>query len=152
MLAQEITYEDFNGHMVTETFYFNLTKAEMLRLQVSVDGGMQQLLQKIVDSQDVKSLIHEFEKLVLAAYGIKSEDGKKFIKNDELREDFKQTAAYDAIFTKIATDEKFAAAFVVGTFPKDLDLQQAIAEAKAQNAVPAPLPPPADRPVTTDAL
>lgn len=134
MLAHELKYEDFNGNEVTETFYFNLTKSELIKLQVSVEGGMQKVLQDIIDSQDVKSLVHEFEKIVLASYGVKSEDGKRFIKTEELREQFSQTAAYDALFSKIATDEKFAAEFILGTFPKDMDLKVALEEAKAANA------------------
>lgn len=149
MLAQELTFEDFNGNTVTETHYFNLTKAELIKLQVSVEGGMQTLLQNIIDSKDVKGLIHEFEKLVLAAYGVKSEDGKRFIKNDEIREEFSQTAAYDALFTRIAMDEKFAAAFVIGAFPADMDVKDALNQTLAAATLPpSPLPPPADRPPT----
>jgi len=143
MLAHEITYEDFNGKEVTETFFFNLTRSELIKLQVSVDGGMQEVLQKIIDSQDVKSLIHEFEKIVLAAYGVKSEDGKRFIKNEENSLEFSQTAAYDVIFTQIATDEKFAADFILGVFPRDMDLKKALEEAqKEQTKAAIPPPPP----------
>jgi hypothetical protein len=137
MLEHVITYEDFNGDTVTDRLFFNLTKSELIKLQTSVPGGMQQVLSDLVEAKDVGALIREFDKILLAAYGVRSEDGKRFIKSQQLREEFESSAAYDEMFSRIASDEKFAADFVVGVFPKDLGLAEALAQ-------PAPkLPPPA---------
>jgi len=136
MLKRNITYEDFNGDTVTDTYYFNLSKTELLELEVSYDGGLEAAIQRIVEAKDNQALVQEFKKLVLLSYGEKSEDGKRFIKNDEAREAFSQTAAYDALFMELSTDDKAAVDFIQGILPKDF--VKAAAEAKP---VTAPTPP-----------
>lgn len=120
MLKREITYEDFDGQTVTETFYFNLTKTEIVQLEVDYEGGLETTLRRIITTEDVKALMREFKRIVLLAYGVRSEDGKRFVKNDELREAFTQTAAYDALFIELATSDEAAAKFIKGIIPKDL--------------------------------
>jgi len=120
MLKRNITYEDFNGETVTDTYYFNLSKTEIVELEFEYEAGLEQALQRIIETKDHKALIAEFKKIVLLAYGVKSEDGKRFIKNDELREEFSQTAAYDALFMELATDANAAGDFVTGIIPKDM--------------------------------
>jgi len=120
MLKRDITYEDFNGNTVTETFYFNISKPELVEMDVEYKEGMHAFLQKIIDTKDAKELIVQFKTLVLMAYGQKSEDGKRFIKNDQLREEFSQTAAYQALFMELATDDNAVALFIKGILPKDL--------------------------------
>jgi len=144
MLKRDITYEDFNGETVTETFYFNLTKTEIIQLQFGYEGGLEAAIRKIIESEDGKQLIDEFQKIVLASYGVKSEDGKRFIKTEELREEFKQTAAYDQLFMDLATNEDAAADFIKGVVPKDLteELQRLAAAPTPPATVDVPLPPP----------
>lgn len=122
------TYVDFNGVERTEDFYFNLTKAEVAEMQLTTDGGLDAYIQKIVDAKDQKAIIEIFKELVLKCYGEKSDDGRRFVKNDEIREAFSQTQAYSDIFIELATDDKAAAAFVNGITPSDLQ----------QKNVPAP--------------
>ncbi|MET0466308.1 MAG: hypothetical protein ABW007_24330 [Chitinophagaceae bacterium] len=119
MLKRDITYEDFDGEKVTETFYFNLTKSEIIELEVGYKEGLQEVLQRIIKTEDKKRLIEEFKRIILLSYGERSEDGKRFIKNDGLREAFSQTAAYDALFIELATNEESAALFIKGIIPKD---------------------------------
>jgi hypothetical protein len=119
MLKKEITYEDFDGNKVTDTFYFNLNRTEMIEMEVGYEGGLQAALQRIIETKDNKTLISEFKKIILAAYGVKSEDGKRFVKNDKLREEFTQTAAFDALFIELATNDNAAANFIIGIVPKD---------------------------------
>lgn len=120
MLKRDITYEDFNGERVTETFYFNFTKTEIVELELAYEGGMEATLQKIIKAENLKALVDEFKKIVLLAYGERSPDGKRFIKNDDIREAFSQTAAYDALFMELATDDDAAATFIKGIVPADL--------------------------------
>lgn len=142
MLKRDITYEDFNGNTVTETFYFNMTKTEVIELEVSYEGGLEGILKKIIETEDRKGLIEEFKKIVLLSYGMKSPDGKRFIKNDELREEFSQSAAFDVLFIELATDDDAAAIFVKGILPGDLSKEVAKAEVvelpKDPPAVPLP--------------
>lgn len=136
MLKRDITYENFDGENVTETFYFNLTKTELLELQVDFEGGIEELIKRIIRAEDMKTLLSLFKRIVLASYGVRSDDGKRFIKNDELREEFTQTAAFDSLFMELATDEEKASAFIMGIVPKAF--AEEIAKAEPMD-VPLPL-------------
>ena len=120
MIKKTVTYDDYNGFSRTEDFYFNLTKAEVMEMQLSTVGGLDTMLKKLVASNDMPSIIKVFKELVLKAYGEKSPDGRRFIKNDELRAEFEQTEAYSIIFMELATDDKAASEFINGIVPKDL--------------------------------
>lgn len=120
MLKKTMTYTDYNGQERTEDFYFNLNKAEIMEMEMSTAGGLAENIQKIVAAQDAPAIIKIFKDLVLRAYGEKSADGKRFIKNDELREAFSQTEAYSELFMQLATDADEAAKFINGIVPSDI--------------------------------
>lgn len=120
MLKKTIEYTDYNGVECKEDFYFNLTKAEIMEMELTRQGGMAEALQRIVDAKDTPALIREFKDLVLKAYGKKSDDGKRFIKSEELATAFSQTEAYSIIFMELATDDKAAADFINGVIPADM--------------------------------
>ena len=120
MLKKRIKYNDYNGNPREEDFYFNLTKAEIVEMELSTEGGLEQMIQKITDAGDVPQIIHFFKKIILKSYGEKSPDGKRFIKNDELTEAFTQTEAFSELFMELATDDTAAADFINGIVPADL--------------------------------
>jgi len=120
MLKETRTYTDYDGNERTEDFYFNLTKAEILEMELSTTGGMENMVRRMIAAQDTPELVALFKKLVLTAYGVKSPDGRRFIKSDALREEFSQTEAYSDLFMELATDADKAAAFVNGIVPVDL--------------------------------
>lgn len=120
MLKREITYEDFNGNTVTDVFYFNISKPELIELDVEVKQGLAEWLKQIVETEDRKAIIDQFKKLVLLAYGQKSADGKSFFKTDQLREDFSHTAAYQTLFMELASDADKAADFMKAVLPRDM--------------------------------
>ena len=121
MLKKTITYLDYNDVERTEDFYFNLTKAEITEMEMSTTGGLSEKIQNIVQAQDIPEIIKIFKELVLKAYGVKSPDGKRFIKKEELAESFSQTEAYSQLFMELATDADAAAKFINGITPKDID-------------------------------
>lgn len=114
------TYTDYNGVERTEEFHFNLNKAELMEMELSTSGGLAETINRIVAAQDGPAIIKIFKDLVLKAYGVKSEDGKRFKKSDELREAFVETEAYSQIFMRLATDADAAAKFVNGIMPADV--------------------------------
>ena len=118
MLKKTITYTDFNGMERSEDFYFNLTKAEVMEMEMSTVGGLSEMIQRIIAAQDTPSIVKVFKDLVLKSYGEKSADGKRFIKTPEITEAFSQTEAYSVLFMELATDADSAAAFVNGIIPK----------------------------------
>lgn len=119
MLKETIKYTDYNGVERTEDFYFNLSKAEIAEMELSVDGGLSEMIKKIVKAQNTPALVDIFKKLILKAYGEKSADGKRFIKSKELADEFTQTEAYSELFMKLATNAEAAAAFVNGIIPAE---------------------------------
>lgn len=120
MLKETITYTDYNGVERTEDFYFNLTKAEIMEMEMSTTGGLAEMIQRIIAAQDAPAIIKIFKDLVLKAYGEKSPDGKRFIKSDAIATGFAQTEAYSILFMKLATDADAAAKFVNGIVPADV--------------------------------
>lgn len=127
MLKKTITYSDYNGVERTEDFYFNLSKAEIMEMEMGTTGGLAEMITRIVAAQDTPAIIKIFKDLVLKAYGIKSPDGKRFIKSAELAEEFSQTEAYSILFMELATDADSAAKFVNGIVPADMSKQIASA-------------------------
>ena len=117
MLKKTITYTDYNEITHTETYFFNLSKAECMEMEMSTSGGLTEMINKIIETQDVPAIIKIFKDLILKAYGVKSPDGKRFIKSEELSTAFAQTEAYSVLFMELATNAEEAAAFVNGIMP-----------------------------------
>lgn len=117
MLKKTVTYTDFNGVERTEDFYFNLTEAELVDMDLDENGGLAEKLQRIIDSKDMKQIKDYFKWIVLKAYGEKSEDGRRFMKSDERTKAFEETQAYSDIWIELASDETAASEFVNGIMP-----------------------------------
>ena len=126
MLSKKIKYVDYNGVERDETFLFNLSKAELMEMELGTTGGLADMIKNIVAAQDTPSIVKIFKELVLKAYGEKSPDGKRFIKVDEkgnpLSIGFSQTEAYSNLFMELATDADAAVKFVRGIIPGDIDI------------------------------
>ena len=131
MLVKTITYTDYNGNERTEDFYFNLTKAELINMELSVEEGYTELLKKIVREKSAPKLSEYFQKLIKSAYGVKSPDGRRFMKSDEITREFTETEAYSILYTELIMDDKAAAAFVNGIMPKDIE-NVSLADAQAE--------------------
>jgi hypothetical protein len=125
MLKKTIKYTDFNGNKQSEDFYFNLTKAEIAEMEMSKKGGLSESIKAVVEAEDTPAILKIFKKLILDAHGVKSEDGRRFIKTEKSREEFAQTEAYSELFVELASDSKAAAKFVNSIIP-----------AEAQKALP----------------
>lgn len=119
MLKKTITYTDYNGAERTEDFYFNLNKAEILEMEMSISGGLTEMINRIIAAQDAPAIIKIFKDLVLKSYGVKDADGKRFVKSEELSRDFAQTEAYSNLFMELATDADAGADFIKGIIPAD---------------------------------
>lgn len=120
MLKKTIIYVDYNGTKRTEDFYFNLTKAEISEMELEIPGGMSEMLKRITAAQDTPTLVKIFKDLILRSYGVKSDDGRRFIKSQQLKEEFSQTEAYSELFMELATNADAASAFINGIIPADI--------------------------------
>ena len=123
MLKKLIKYTDFNGVEREEEFYFNLTKGELVEMEFSKHGGFETYIRKIATTTDTPELMKFFKDLILSAYGEKSPDGRRFIKNQELRDSFEQSAAYSELLTEMLLSPNANAAieFVNGLLPSDFN-------------------------------
>ena len=126
MLKKSITYIDLNGVERTEEFYFNLSKTEIIKMQGSVKGGYDVRLKAIAADLNGSLILEFFEDFIKRAYGEKSEDGRRFMKSEEISEAFMQTPAYEVLFEELVTDDKAAAEFVNAVMPNEL-MQKAAA-------------------------
>lgn len=140
MITKTIKYTDYNGVEREEKFLFNLSKAELMEMEMGTTGGLTEILMKVIQTQDTPSIIKIFKDLVLKAYGEKSADGKRFMKVDSdgrpLSVAFSQTEAYSTLFMELATDDNAAVEFVKGIIPSDIDIDKAKLPKELTNILP----------------
>lgn len=117
MLKKTYTYKDYNDIERTETFYFHFTEAEILDMEMSAEGGFAERVQRIIDAKDQAALMKLIKKFVIDAYGVKSDDGRRFIKNEEVKTAFLECPAFSDIFMDMVTNDELAAEFVNGVIP-----------------------------------
>lgn len=121
MLSQTVIYQDFNDNTQTDTLYFHLSEMEWLDLDMNAhEGKFKDVVEKAVRENDAKTMFNLFKQLVDKSYGRKSEDGRRFLKNADLLEEFKDSEAYNSFFVDLMSDINKAAAFFNGLMPNKL--------------------------------
>lgn len=120
MLKKTFTYIDYNDEKVTEECYFNFTKAELADMTVSTGEGLGTKIKRIIDAKDKKEIVSILQEIILKSYGEKSDDGKRFMKSDEIRANFKCSEPYSMLYMELCTNAEAAAAFIKGVLPKDI--------------------------------
>lgn len=120
MLKKTVTYKDLNGKERTETFYFHYFESEIMDMEMSEEGGLAERIQRIIDAKDQPSLLKVIKKFVIDAYGVKSDDGRRFDKSEEVKNAFLQCPAYSKIYMELLTDDVLAANFVNQVVPEDM--------------------------------
>lgn len=120
MLKRTFTFTDYNGVQRTEEHCFHLTQADLAMMNLSKYGGIEKHLRSIIDAQDIPTIAEELRQIIRKSYGKISPDGRRFIKSEEISDEFEQTEAYSQLFMEMITDENAAAAFASGIIPKDL--------------------------------
>ena len=135
MYKTTVTFENFEGEKVTKDLYFNLTKAEIMKLQLSYKQGFDKYVEDIIHpldgEPDPQKIMDLFEMLILKSYGVRTEDG--FIKSPEKAQAFVSTEAYSELFMKLLSDEKAQTEFFMGIMPRDIAAQAQVELAKANN-------------------
>lgn len=126
MLKKTITYTDYDGNKRTEDFFFNLSKSEVLEMEMGINGGMSTLIQRLVAEQDMARISKTFKEIIMKAYGEKSLDGKYFEKSEERSRRFTQTEAYSELFLELLDPDK-CSAFINAILPQDVVSQAAAA-------------------------
>ena len=136
MYKKTITYPDFNGVERTEDFYFNLTEAEITDMQLGVSGGLAAYLDQIIKSKNEIAIINIFKKIIRQAYGVKSPDGRRFMKSEEIWKEFAETPAYSMFYMELGHDAEAAAEFVNGITPASISVNAKPDEASETKVIP----------------
>ena len=123
MLKKTIKFVDYNGNNREEDFYFNLNKAEIMKMEMSTKGGLAERIKSIVAAQDAPAIIAVFEDLIQKSYGVKTPDGRGFEKKQEYLDAFMATEAYSILYMELATDAEKAAEFINNVVPSDMSKQ-----------------------------
>lgn len=150
MLKKDITYTDFDGNEVTESYYFHYTVAETAELEASQSGGLSAAIEKIIAESDIKKILDLFKQIIGGAVGQRSEDGKRFVKSDEYTQEFLQSEAYSELFLELIQNPEYAAEFVRGLVPQKIQQANAAQPSNPNVAEPAWLR--EGRPPSTDEL
>lgn len=119
MFSDTIEYTDFDGNPRKETLYFNISSAEAIDLEMKYPGGYVNKLRRDIDRQDNAEIMQDYKDFIHLSYGIKSDDGRRFIKSPEIYEEFVSTEAYTEFYLKFLGDPDYALKFIVNTFPTD---------------------------------
>lgn len=120
MYVYNAHYTDFEGNERVEDFFFHLSQAELTMMQMSEVGGLEKKLERIIKAQDAPKIMETFRDIIRRSYGVKSPDGRRFIKSDALSDEFEQTEAYSDLFMMLCTNADEAGKFVKGILPKKI--------------------------------
>lgn len=123
MFKKTMTYTDWNGVERTEDVYFNLSKAEILEMQLTTEGGFDNMLERMIKAKDTIALVKLYKQLILKAYGKKSEDGRRFEKSEEITREFIESPLFSDVYMELTLDDEKAQEFVRGIMPADLSRQ-----------------------------
>lgn len=120
MLKKTITYTDYLGNTRTEDFFFNLSRAEVITMSLSTNGGLDNALKLISESHDNKQIVDTFTDIIAKSYGVVSfeDNGKRFRKSPELSKAFMETEAYSELIIELMSDPAKMADFINSIIPK----------------------------------
>ena len=133
MIKKKIRYTDYDGNEIIDNFYFHLSKAELAEMELVEKDGLAAILKKIIEEDDRQRIIDYFKKIILMSYGQRSNDGKRFIKTQQLSDEFKQTDAFSELFIELCTDSNAASEFIRGVIPASLAVEEVEAKPILEN-------------------
>lgn len=123
MLKKTIKYTDFDDNEITEDFYFNLTEAELVEMETQTGGGLKAKIERIMNTRDVSEIMKIFKDIIIKSYGVRSDDRKRFIKNQEVTDAFVQSNAYSELYIELVSNVNSAIEFITGIMPKKVSSQ-----------------------------
>lgn len=131
MFERAFTYEGFDGKQYTDSWGFYLSKADLLEIQLGTFVGLDQLIKRLIDTQNGKEIMAIIKEIILKAVGKPSQDGKRFIRNQEIRDEFEQTEAYSQLFEELVMDGEKAMEFITAAVPREIGEKMKLEMAKA---------------------
>lgn len=140
MFERKFKFEGFDGKMYEDTWGFYLSKADLLEIQLGTFVGLDALMKRLIETKNGKEIMAIVKEIILKAVGHTSPDGRKFLRNDELRDEFQQTDAYSQLFSELVTDPEKVLDFIFGAVPKEIgekmreEREKELASANAEEA------------------
>lgn len=119
MLVKPITFTNFEGEEITKKYYFNLSKAELMEMEIYT-GGLKGMLETMVEKQDGPGIFSFFKDLIIKAIGEKDSDGITFRKSKDISDRFIQSEAYSELLMELLSDADKATAFIQAIVPKEM--------------------------------
>lgn len=129
MIVYTETYTDYDGNQRTEDFRFHFNQAELMEMEMTTEGGFSARVQRIINANSQTELFQVMKTFILDAYGVKSEDGRRFKKNADLRQEFLESPVYSKIFMRLTTGKNAAeeaSKFINGVTPDDMPKPMAV--------------------------
>lgn len=120
MFSREFEYTGYDGKPKKDTYWFNLTEAELYEIDLSSIHGFTGEMNKLLKEERTKEIVDAFKGIILSAVGVVSADGRKFIKNEEIREDFYRSKAYSQLFVELVSSGEKVAEFLKGAIPEEI--------------------------------
>lgn len=130
MIKKIVKGTDFNGNEYEEEYWFHLTKGDLIDWAAN-DGGLIDRIMSISNETDPMKIIPMMKEIIIRSYGVKTPDGKGFVKDPETVKNFQYTDAFSELYTELSTSADAASEFVNGVLPKfDEETQKKLEEAK----------------------
>ena len=132
MIEKVVKGKDFNGNEYEESYFFHLSKGDLMDWAAE-DGGLVDTIMSISKESDPMKIIPMMKKILIRSYGVKTPDGKAFIKDPEEVKYFQYTPAFSELYIELSTDSDKAVEFIEGILPTfDEETQKKIDEARKQ--------------------
>lgn len=122
MIKKTYTFLDYNNVERTEDCYFDLRQDELVKLEMGTRGGLSEKIKRLISTQDIPEIIKIFDSIIIASYGVKSPDGREFVKDPAVTKSFMQTRCYEKLFMDFVTKEGFAADFFNALVPSSSEI------------------------------
>ena len=139
MFSRTFEYKGYDGQTRKETWWFNLSESELLKMELGSVGGLNGLMNRMLREEHPEKIVDTFEKIILGAVGERSSDGRRFLKrNGAVAEDFRETPAYDQLFLELVSSGDAFATFLKGAIPDEVraNIEKLEAEKAAKEAEP----------------
>ena len=136
MFSRTFTYTGYDGKPHTDTWWFNLSEAELYEMELSKIGGVNGMMNRLLREEKPGEIVKMFKEIILGAVGERSADGRKFLKNEEIRQDFYQSKAYSDLFVELVSSGEALSTFLRGAIPEDVRLKLEAADKEAAEAAP----------------
>lgn len=131
MFSREFEYTGYDGKPKKDTYWFNLTEAELYEIDLSSVRGFTAQMNQLLKEERTKEIVDAFKGIILGAVGVISADGRKFIKSEEIKEDFYRSKAYSILFVELVSSGEKVAEFLKGAIPDEIRMKMEADETPA---------------------